>query len=77
MINRAAPNPQIKEAAELQELLDEFEHLNLADTVVRDRIAYRRAVREGKSVLEMKPQDGKAAAEMTTLYEEVFNVKAE
>ena len=58
-------------------ILDEFENLTLAETVIRDRIAYRRAVREGKSVLEMKPQDGKAAAEMTNLYEEVFNVKAE
>ena len=72
VINRAAPNPQIKEVDELKELLEEFENLTLAETVIRDRIAYRRAVREGKSVMEMTPKDGKAGAEMMNLYEEVY-----
>jgi chromosome partitioning protein len=72
VINRAAPNPQIKEVEELKELLEEFENLTLAETVIRDRIAYRRAVREGKSVIEMTPKDGKAGAEMMNLYEEVY-----
>ena len=41
--------------------------------MVRDRIAYRKAAREGRCVAEMDPIDAKAKDEITALYEEVFS----
>ncbi len=53
--------------------LDHLEELVLADTVIYDRIAYRRAAREGKAVHELVPPDRKASAECALFYEEVFD----
>jgi len=73
VISRASTNPSIQEAQETAELLADFEHLALAESVIRDRIAYRKAAKDGLSVCELKPKDQKAVAEMTALYEEIFN----
>lgn len=73
VINRASPNPVVSEAADARDLLADFEHLRLAGTVVRDRIAYRKAAREGLCVVEMSPVDRKAAEEISALYREVFD----
>jgi chromosome partitioning protein len=72
LINRASPNPAVEETKDAQQLLGEFEHLALAQTVIRDRIAYRKAPREGKAVSELSPSDSKAVAEIASLYQEVF-----
>jgi cellulose biosynthesis protein BcsQ len=45
----------------------------LVDTVIRDRIAFRRAVREGLCVAELAPVDDKAKDELYSLYREVFH----
>ena len=73
VINRGSTNPFVTETAEAVEILGDFKHLGLATSVVRDRIAYRKAVRDGLSVVEMKPSDAKASREMTEFYIEVFN----
>ncbi len=73
VINRGSTNPSVTEIAEAVEILGDFEHLGLATSVVRDRIAYRKAARDGLSVVEMKPSDVKASREMNALYMEVFN----
>ena len=73
VINRGSTNPFVTETAEAAEILGDFKHLGLASSVVRDRIAYRKAVRDGLSVVEMKPSDAKASREMTEFYIEVFN----
>ena len=73
VINRGSTNPFVTETAEAVEILSDFKHLGLASSVVRDRIAYRKAVRDGLSVVEMKPSDAKASREMTEFYIEVFN----
>lgn len=44
-------------------------------TEVRDRIAYRKAARDGLSVDELKPGDPKAIEEMRALFREVFHGK--
>jgi len=58
--------------AEARALLGGFEHLHLANAVIGDRIAYRKAAREGLSVEEQKPVDPKALDEMQALFQEVF-----
>ena len=73
VINRGSNNPSVKEIAEAVEIMGDFEHLGVATSVVRDRIAYRKAVRDGLSVVEMKPSDAKASREMNAFYVEVFN----
>ncbi len=72
VIGRASTNPSVTETAETREILADFQHLNLAEAVIRDRIAYRKAARDGRGVTEMKPTDAKASNEMHALYEEVF-----
>jgi chromosome partitioning protein len=72
VISRASTNPSVSEVAEARALLGDFEHLRLAQAVIRDRIAYRKAARDGLSVEEQKPTDSKALDEMQALFQEVF-----
>lgn len=72
-ISRASTNPSVNEVAEARSLLADFEHLNLSPAVIRDRIAYRKAARDGLSVEELKPADPKAGEEMRALFQEVFH----
>lgn len=73
VISRASTNPSVNEAAEARTLLADFEHLRLANAIIRDRIAYRKAARDGLSVDELKPSDPKAIEEMQALFREVFH----
>ena len=73
VLTRVSPNPLVAEVAEAKALLADYPHLQLADTVIYDRIAYRRAAREGKAVHELTPPDRKASAECAFFYEEVFD----
>jgi chromosome partitioning protein len=72
VINRASTNPSVTETEEAREALAELDGLALSPTLVRDRIAFRRATREGLGVAEMKGKDAKAVSEITDLYREVF-----
>ena len=73
VLNRASPNPSVKEADEARSALAEYEHLKVAVTIVRDRIAFRKAAREGSTVGEITDRDPRAIAEVNGLYTEVFN----
>lgn len=72
-INRAPTNPSINETDEITSVLDEFEHLRLSPHIIRERIAFRKAARGGRSVVELAKQDAKASSEVLNLYHEVFN----
>lgn len=71
-VNQAPTNPSITEVNEINELLKDFEHFKATKALIRDRIAFRHAFKEGKGVFEQKPQDKKAVMEMEALYREVF-----
>ena len=73
VISRASTNPSVGEAAEAQALLSDFDNLQLAQVVIRDRIAYRKAARAGLGVEELKPTDPKAQEEMRMLFQKVFH----
>lgn len=75
ILNRASPNPSVSEAQEAQEILADLEHVELSNAVIRDRIAFRKAARDGMAVAEMKAPDPKALAEITFLYEEIYNAR--
>ena len=73
VLNRVSTNPAVREDQETRDFFEEeaFLHLALVDTVLRDRIAFRKSGRDGLSVVEWK-QDKKAANEMNQLYKEVY-----
>lgn len=71
-INRASPHPQVREADEAQEILDEFEHLVFSGVVIHDRIAFRRAASGGVAVTEADSSDPKACNEVQSLYNAIF-----
>lgn len=73
ILNRVATNPVIREDKETREFIsqEDFQHLTLAESMVRDRIAFRKAARDGLTVLE-HGQDKKAVSEMNQLFEEIY-----
>ena len=72
VISRASTNPLVGEVQEAQDVISDFPNLDLADTIIRDRIAYRKAAKEGLCVLELKPTDQRASNEIHFLYKEIF-----
>lgn len=73
VLNRVATNPSVREDRETLEFLAEaeFQHLKPIASPIRDRIAFRKAAREGLSVVEWG-QDEKAASEIKALFHEVY-----
>lgn len=72
VINQASPNPAVKEAEEMKSFLDEFRDIRMLNTVICERISFRRSALHGMAVTEYKPEDPKAIDEITNLYEEIF-----
>lgn len=72
VLNRASPNPSVKEAEDARAALADYEHLRPAAAVVRDRIAFRKAAREGCTVDELAERDPKAVGEIAAFCAEVF-----
>jgi chromosome partitioning protein len=72
VISRASTNPAVTEVSEARGILSDFEHLSLTKSIIRDRIAYRKAARDGLCTSEMKPEDQKASQEINALYMEIF-----
>lgn len=75
VISRVSTNPSVHEFQEAKEILADFNHLTLSEAVIRDRIAFRKAAREGLCVDELKPKnrDRKASEEVEALYKEAFD----
>lgn len=79
LISCASSNLMIQEAKETREFIEDenFEYLRLADSVIRERIVYRKAVRDGRSIIEYfdprsGKQDEKAIEELNKLYAEIY-----
>jgi chromosome partitioning protein len=63
----------VHDSEDATEIMSDFSHLSLSQVVVRDRIAYRKAARDGLCVEELKPKDPKAVEEIEALFKEVFD----
>jgi chromosome partitioning protein len=72
VLNRASPNPKDNDADEARHAIDGCVHLQLAPGVICDRVVVKRAAPAGLTVLEYKPFDAKAAAELQQLYRLAF-----
>ena len=73
VITRASPNPQVTEVQEVIELMQEYDYLQIAETIIYERIAWRKSIREGRAVSELTPADPKATDELKRLYAEIFD----
>lgn len=73
VINRASPNPSLKEHLEIQEYVGQFEEtMEMVKHTLFDRVVFRKAVKDGKAVVEMFPRDEKAIHELSMIYKHVF-----
>lgn len=68
-LNRMDKTAESREAAAV---LDGMKHFKLLNTSLSDRVAYAKAVGNGRSVFEMKPRDKKACEELENLSSEIF-----
>lgn len=75
VLSMAPSNPVIREVEEARQLLAEFDQLELADTVIRDRKVYRDALLAGRGVVELG--NSQARAEIQLLAQEFFDLTPE
>ncbi|WP_186080565.1 division plane positioning ATPase MipZ [Burkholderia gladioli] len=73
VLSMAPSNPVIREVEDARELLAEFDQLELADTVIRDRKVYRDALLGGHGVIEL--DNSQARAEIQLLAQEFFELE--
>jgi len=73
VISRVSTHPSVHEFQDAREILADFSHLSLSGVVIHDRIAYRKAARDGLGIDELKPKDPKASEEIQALYTEIFH----
>lgn len=73
LINRATTNPVVNEVEESRSVLHDFENLKLSSLILKERISYRKAAKNGLAIVELDKSDSKAITEITKLYNEVFN----
>lgn len=72
LVNRAPANPHVTEERDLREFLSEIGGLRPLSGALRERIAWRKAAREGRAVFELEPPDPKACREFETVYDEII-----
>jgi chromosome partitioning protein len=73
VIGRSSPHPLVSEATEVKSVLADYTQLEATATVIRERLVYRRSIRDGRAVCEFSPPNKKAIQELRSLYEEVFH----
>ena len=73
VLNRVSTNPVVREDKDAREFIrqENFQNLTIMNSMIRDRISFRKAARDGLSVLEFG-QDRKAVIEINQLYEEIY-----
>lgn len=73
LLSMAPANPMIREVAEAKAMIEQFDQLKLADSIIRDRKVYRDALADGKGVVEM--QNSQAKTEIQLLGQEFFELE--
>jgi chromosome partitioning protein len=72
VVSNAPANAAIAEPATAAEYLSKFKSLQLARAVLRSRMAYPRAMAEGRGVLDYAGADQRSRDEVRALYSEIF-----
>ena len=68
VVNLASTNPPKTEADDLKETFLEFGGFEYSGVVIRNRVAFERALNNGLGITEYKPTDKKAQAEIRSFY---------
>ena len=76
LFNKVSTHPNVKSIADAHEFMQEslVFPTRILETVVKDRIAYQHAIRDGMGVVEHKPVNRDARHEMRKLEEELLNL---
>ena len=77
VINRASTHPHVPETDEAIACLKDYPVLPFSGVVIHERRAFRKAMTLGLAVPELDPSDSKATDEITTLYNTLYNARAE
>jgi chromosome partitioning protein len=75
VINCASTHASSADANDMREVVHDMKNLGLAETVLSDRVSFRRAARDGLGVVEYQPADDKARFEARSLYAETFRLQ--
>ena len=75
VLNKADVNPKNKDNEDIINLVNTYPSLPNICSALHYRVSYRRAIGEGRGVMEItgKNRDNKAVCEINKLYDEVFN----
>lgn len=74
VINKASPNPRAKDADRARQGLTEATAITVSDCpTVHERMAFKRAIEQGKTVWEYRPRDNRACQEAAAVYRLVFD----
>jgi chromosome partitioning protein len=71
VLSKAPNNPMNTELAEARQLLEKFPGIELSSEIIRDRVVYREAIRDGRGVVETN--NSTAKAEIQLLGQSLFN----
>lgn len=72
LLNAVSSHPLISDKNEVMEYMEDFKHITLLNTDIKDRKSFRKAAMAGLSVVELLPEDPKATKEIDSLYKEIF-----
>ena len=73
IISRASPNPRSREINATRQALLRTQAIESRDCpMLTERVVYRRAVSQGKTVCEYQPRDARACEEIQDIYQRVF-----
>lgn len=71
VLTRVPTHPQMREWQEAREVVREYEGLDLAEAMIRERVAWRRTS-DGYSLAELTNRDSKAEEELSQLYRSIY-----
>ena len=76
---KTSPNPSLTEHLDVADYVKDFgDTMEMTDLVLFERVIYRKAVKEGKGIVELAGRnDKKAVDEISALYEKVFGERFE
>jgi chromosome partitioning protein len=72
VVNRAPTNPAITEEEDLRNFLSELPGMTPLKTSIKERIAWRKAAKQGLAIGEIQPHDLRAESELEAIFQEIM-----
>ncbi len=71
VVNRAPSNPAVTEEEDLRSFLADLPGMRPLKTSIKERIAWRKAAKQGMAIGEIHPKDPRAELELESVFQEV------